>query len=248
MTQDLVILSPEKTILSYRLASLGSRTWALFIDLLIIGCIIFGATILLGVVSALGIEGLAEMVYVIIIAALPFLYPLLLEAMFNGVTPGKKAMGIRVRMADGTPITAQAAIIRNLLRPADMLPGTYLLGIIAVFLNPKSQRIGDLAAGTVVVQERLVPPRFQPTPYALGVHRYEGLIGELRGMTREDYDALRRLCDRFPEFGPSVQNKMIREVWKPVATRLAIPDYPEIHAIYLAEATVMNYGRTHGLL
>jgi uncharacterized RDD family membrane protein YckC len=248
MTQDLVILSPEKTILSYRLASLGSRTWAFFIDLIIIIGLLAGLGTVSTVMSVTGLEGLANLIFPIVATALPFVYPLLLELLFNGVTPGKKAMGIRVRMADGTPVTAQAALIRNLIRPADMLPGTYLLGIITMFLNPKSQRIGDLAAGTVVVQERLIAPRFQPTPYALGVHRYESVIGELRGMTREDYDALRRMCDRFPEFGPTVQAKMVREVWKPVATRLAVPDHPEIHPLYLAEATVMKYGRAHGLL
>ena len=67
-------------------------------------------------------------------------------------------------------------------------------------------------------------------------------------MTQEEYNALRRLCDRFPELPPPTQAKVIREIWKPIAARREVPDLPNVHPIYTAEAAVMKYGRQHGLL
>lgn len=176
------------------------------------------------------------------------LYFILLEGLWNGFTVGKRAMQIRVCMDDGRPITFMAALARNMIRPADMLPGTYLLGIAAMFMNPKSQRLGDLFARTVVVHAKRATPRFTPAPHALGYHPLEQHVGDLKGMTLEEYQALRRLCDRFPELPASVQNRLIRDVWRPIAIRRRIKSLPNIHDIYVAEAVVMKYGRDHGLL
>ena len=67
------------------------------------------------------------------------------------MTPGKKSQGIYVCHDDGTPITLSASMIRNLLRVADFLPFMYLVGVFSVLFNRKSQRIGDMVAGTMVV-------------------------------------------------------------------------------------------------
>ena len=170
------------------------------------------------------------------------------EGFWNGQTLGKKAVGIRVRMADGTPVTFLAALGRNLIRPADMIPGPYFVGFIAIFTNPKSQRLGDLVAGTVVCYEQRAASLYVASPHSAGIHPLESQIGDLRGMTQAEYYALRRFCDRFPELSQNTQNRLIEQLWSPIAKRRSVPSLPNIHPIYLAEAVVMKYGREKGLL
>jgi len=260
MPQELLVLSPEKTVLSFDLARIGSRIFAQLLDLLLI---VFGLFVLallcmlvayaLAVASAAtnASETMPALATVPLLFAITFgwlVYFILFEALWNGQTLGKKALGIRVRMADGTPITFAAALARNLLRPADILPFYYFLGLLSMFTNVKSQRIGDMVAGTIVIRERRPSPIFSPAPYSLGVHPFESHVGDLRGMTTDEYTVLKRLCDRFPELPTAVQDKLVEEVWWPFARRFKIAPIPNVHPVYLAEAVVMKYGRRQGLL
>jgi len=247
---DLAILSPEKTILTYRLAGLGARVGAHLIDLLAILTVIYALAFGLSLLFARIAPDLVGAVVILTISIFPFVYFIFLEGLWNGQTLGKKAAGIRVRMADGTPITFNAALGRNLLRPADMVPGTYFVGLLAIFTNPRSQRIGDLVANTVVTYERRAAAYFQPAPHRLAPqqHPFEEAVGPLRGMTQDEYDALRRMCDRFPDFTATTQARLLEEVWRPIADRRGVPEVTGVHPIYLAEAMVMRYGRERGLL
>jgi uncharacterized RDD family membrane protein YckC len=83
-------------------------------------------------------------------------YPVLFEVFRNGQTPGKKILGISVVHDDLTPISFGASLVRNLLRTADFLPFFYLFGLVAMVSNSRFQRLGDLAAGTLVVSIREV--------------------------------------------------------------------------------------------
>ncbi|MHB8637712.1 MAG: RDD family protein [Fimbriimonadaceae bacterium] len=250
MNTEILLLSPEKTVLSYRLASLGSRIGAHIIDLLLAGIVAFILAMLLMFLAQSGDFGqqLAGVATPIVVASF-FLYFILLEGLWNGQTLGKKALGIRVRMADGTPITFQGALGRNLLRVADLLPSMYFVGLAAIFTTPRAQRFGDLVSGTIVTHEKRGLPNFSPAPHRLaGEHPYEQYVGELRGLTLEEYRALRRFCDRYPELAAPIQARMLDEIWRPIALRRAVPEMPGVHPLLLAEATVMKYGRMHGLL
>lgn len=245
---SLVVLTPERTIVTYPLAGLGSRVMAHLLDLMILGgslfVVILAITQILGRIDA----GIAQAVSGVIAVASPFLYFILFEGLMHGRTPGKLASGLRVRRIDGTPISFSQAVGRNLLRPADLIPGTYLLGLIAVFATPRGQRIGDLVAGTVVVREPRMVGVIPAAPHAAGIHPLEGAVGDLRGMTDAEYHALRAYADRFPEFGPEVRERLTREVWAPIAARVGVPARPDVHPIHLAEAVVMKYGRKRGML
>ncbi|MBI5707129.1 MAG: RDD family protein [Armatimonadetes bacterium] len=250
MAQELILLSPEKTVLSIRLASLASRVLAHVLDLFIYVVLVAATYMVLGILSvanAIDMQAVNALFMFLSLSGL-FLYFILFEALWNGQTLGKKAAGIRVRMADGTPVTPQAAIGRNLVRPADLLPTAYFLGLVAMFTNTKSQRIGDLAANTIVVHDRRPQPIFQPAPYVLGEHRFESQVGDLTGMTLAEYVALKRFCDRYPELSAASQGRFVGEVWDPFARRRGVPSLPGVHPLQLAEAVVMKYGRIHGLL
>lgn len=251
MAQEVALLSPEKTIVTYRLAGLGARALANILDLILVYVtIIFLGMIGSMVASYLGVfvSSVFEAVMMILVFAFPILYFILLEGLWNGQTIGKKAAGIRVRMIDGTAIRFGSAVGRNLMRAADFLPFGYFAGVIAMFTNQKCQRIGDMISGTIVVYERSAPVRFTVAPHAVNTHPLEGSVGELKGMTMEEYLALRRFCDRFPELSTNIQSKMVQEVWLPIARNRGIPEIPNVHPIYVAEAVVMRYGRSHGLL
>ncbi|MEI8281604.1 MAG: RDD family protein [Armatimonadota bacterium] len=254
MPLDIAVLSPEKTVLTYRLAGLGSRALAHFIDCLIILATIILLYVLVILFAGLTFGVLPDLSYIAIgvvafvVSLLPFAYFVFFEGFWNGQTIGKRMAGIRVRMADGTPITFAASTGRNLLRVADFLPVLYFLGTVAMFVNPKLQRVGDLVAGTIVTHEVRVVPTFSIAPHRVGIHSLENLVGELRNMTDAQYYVLRRYCDRFPELPSDVQNHLTDTVWLPMAEALGVKMQSQVHPLYLAEATVMKYGRVRGLL
>lgn len=245
MAHEVAVMTPEKVMVAYRVARLGSRIGAHLLDIIII---LFGIYAITSASAPIANSPVVGPIVAVVLTFFPFIYFILLEGLWNGQTVGKKAAGIRVRMADGTPITFAAAAFRNLLRPADMLPGPYLVGLVMMFLNPRGQRVGDLAAGTMVTHERLPTFLPMPAPHHFGVHPFEQHIGELRRMTRGEYFAIKRLCDRFPQFEMDQQQRLMQEVWEPFKTKHGIETVPNVHDIYLMEAVVMHYSRRHQLL
>lgn len=95
-----------------------------------------------------------------------WIYPIAFEALWNGQTPGKRFMQLAVVHDDGTPIGWSPALIRNLVRVVDIIPGCYLVGLITTFLNRDFKRLGDLAARTVVVYRQRERVRGQKVPEA----------------------------------------------------------------------------------
>lgn len=129
---------------------LGLRFVALIIDGIIFGMLGYLIGAVTGGTSGAGFElegGPAFLYYL-----LSFLYYILMEA-FMGGTVGKLALGMRVELEDGSPVTIGASIIRNLLRFVDFLPFAYILGMIMISTSPLKQRLGDRVAKTVVIKK-----------------------------------------------------------------------------------------------
>jgi hypothetical protein len=89
----------------------------------------------------------------VLVFVLDWLYFMGFEVFWNGQSPGKRVLGLRVIGIDGTPLTWQQSVVRNLLRPADQFPLVYGVGAVSAILSGKAQRLGDMAAGTMVVVE-----------------------------------------------------------------------------------------------
>jgi uncharacterized RDD family membrane protein YckC len=168
----LIIETPEQTVLEFPLAGIGSRSLALAIDTLLQ----IGVLILLGLVAGIiSFEGFLprlgkQYVYAILIF-LAFLsqfgYFAFFETIWNGRTPGKKWIHLRVITDSGRPVGAQEAILRNLMRIVDSLPSIYAVAIITSLISPQNKRVGDYLAGTVVIQEKSVQgdrSYWNPTP------------------------------------------------------------------------------------
>lgn len=242
-----MVLTPEKTVVSFVTAGIGGRIAAQVLDLMILTALVW----VIGTVGSLigiFIPGrIEEGLIIFAIVASFFLYFILFEWLMNGQTLGKKAASIRVVSHDGTPITLRGAVYRNLVRIADLLPVFYFAGLIACFMNEKSQRLGDLVAGTLVIQVAKPNPHYTITPHHAGVHPFEESIGELRTMTMEEYFAIKRLCDRFPELPPTIQQRSVDEIWMPFAEKEGVEPIPDVHPVYQMEAVIMKYGRKRKL-
>lgn len=248
MQSEFAFLTPEKTILESQFAALGSRILAQLID----GIVVYaGVLAIILVASQFVFSGNigADMLLPPLLIFSPFLYFILMEGLCRGRSVGKMVTGIHVVMVDGTPITFQAAIGRNIMRVADFLPMFYFLGACGIFLTPKSQRLGDQTAGTIVIRSRPAEGvRIRPAPHRAGVHAFESAIGSLRGMTIEEYGVLKCLCDRFPELSYEAGQELLTTVWEPIAAKYGIKPVPGAYPLQLAEATVMKFSREHGLL
>ncbi len=171
--ETLIIETPERVSLEFALASIGNRFLAVAIDHFIqYLTIIIVAWAFLSLSGYGGYSGGGEspsqlfnevpkwtIALMILVLFLLFSgYFILFEWLWNGQTPGKRLMKLRVIREDGRPLTLWEAIARNLLRIFDAVPGfvlpVYSIGLIVIFLSSRDQRVGDVFAGTVVVRER----------------------------------------------------------------------------------------------
>lgn len=156
---QLIIETPEQTSLQFPLAGIGSRFLALAVDTIIQVAVAF--SLLLIALSFIPLLRLLGSVSQWIGASLIFAgfliyaaYFAFFEALWNGQTPGKRLIQLRVMKDDGRPIGPFDSVARNLVRLVDQLPGIYAVGIIAVLFSRQSKRLGDQVAGTVVVHEK----------------------------------------------------------------------------------------------
>ena len=167
--ETLIIETPERVPLHFALASIGNRFLAVaidhFIQYLAIVLISLAVLSFAGMTSNLFGDGFFQempkwtvAILIIVVFALFAGYFVFFEWLWNGQTPGKRLMKLRVIREDGRPITLWEALARNLLRIFDAVPGfvlpIYSIGLITIFMSNRDQRIGDMFAGTVVVRER----------------------------------------------------------------------------------------------
>jgi uncharacterized RDD family membrane protein YckC len=159
MQGDYRIATPENVSFGYQIAGIASRFLAAFVDHLVIFTVwfvlLFAAIALMGSGLLPALDSL--WIFVILGALLFFMlsgYFILFEMLWGGQSPGKRLVGLRVLHADGTPLTLVDSLVRNLVRWIDFLPVYYGVGLIAMFFSRESRRLGDLAAGTLVIRER----------------------------------------------------------------------------------------------
>jgi uncharacterized RDD family membrane protein YckC len=148
--------TPEGIDLHLRPASLVPRALAFAIDLAIRGLILLVMFIVLGLLGQFGM-GLGT----ILLFLVTWWYMVLFEVLNQGRSPGKQMLGLRVVHDDGTPIGWAASLTRNLLRFVDILPFGYTLGILSCLNHSSFKRLGDIAAGTLVVYRDVAPARPQ---------------------------------------------------------------------------------------
>src|SRR5437773_9336007 len=150
---ELVVATPERVSFEYQVAGLGTRGIAQILDLLILAGVLLG---LLFVAIAMGQVGLDTIAYLLAILGsfvIVFGYFWACEAFWSGQTVGKKVFRLRAVGDRGEPMTFVQAGIRNVVRIVDFLPYAYGVGLVVLFVNGRGKRLGDLAAGTIVVKD-----------------------------------------------------------------------------------------------
>jgi len=163
-SRDLLsVETPESVAFAYRLAGLASRGFALMIDALIITVIGIGEALaawgiyaLIGLVSKpLQAESASWLTggLLVVLFTSAYAYFLIGEVRGHGQTWGKRWMGLRVVRDDGSRVRFGDSVIRNLIRLIDFLPGNFTVGMVSIMVTRQHKRLGDMAAGTVVVRD-----------------------------------------------------------------------------------------------
>jgi uncharacterized RDD family membrane protein YckC len=183
---DYSVFTPERVRLRYDVADVGSRAAAALLDSAVQTALFFAFWIVLGV-GSIGSSSwftqvrdtwLITVLVILVFLGVFFLlwgYYLVFELVWNGQTPGKRLLDLRVIRENGYPIRAPDAVVRNLIRVVDGPPFGFAVGVIAMLLNERAKRLGDFAAGTIVVREarrqRLeqLPGFLAPAPPAVPV-------------------------------------------------------------------------------
>lgn len=255
MTRDepldttVAIEAPEQIRFRHRLAGPAQRAAAHLIDLLIIAT----ALIVLFVLLVLGAsatfrenaaEGLLKveagfMLLAVFVAQ--WGYFALFEGMRNGRTPGKALLSLRVVKTGGEPVGLVDAVLRNLLRAADLLPFGYAAGVLCMLVDPKFRRLGDLVAGTmVIVEDRL------GVALPLGVHPptpEESALLPLRVLLdSEELRAIELFLRRAPDLGPALAAELASIVAEPLGRKYGLrhPDPARLLALLYLRATACS--------
>lgn len=207
--ETLVIHTPENVRFQYVLAGLGSRATAFLLDTairaLFVLCIFFSAFFLSAwlpkMIPAGFFAGLSRtwiMAFGVIAYGIVDLgYFLLFEALWSGQTPGKRHQNLRVIKGNGQPIGWLESSIRNVLRAVDLMLGFYPVGLIVMFLSKNNQRLGDYAAGTVVIiEQKQGVPKKRTRLHSSETLKYREIEPHVSQLKSQQYQILRSFLDR----------------------------------------------------
>lgn len=217
------IVTPEAVLLEFETAGVGSRTVAILIDLLAQFAAIIGLVLILGAAAAGGLPEIVGTVSIIVgLFLVIFGYPIAFETLWGGRTLGKAAMGLRVVTREGGPVRFRHAAIRGALGLVDLY---LLLGAVAVvtsLLTKEGQRLGDLAAGTLVLRERTAAGHADSMvfPVPRGWEAYVASL-DVSGVTTDQYGLVRDYLLRV--------NDLSRDARWHLGVRLANPIARAIH-------------------
>lgn len=213
ISETLVLETPEQLEINYSIARLGSRFIAALWDSLFIA--ILEILLFLGVGAVLnalgGLDSVATENWVIAIAVLLIFvilwgYYVIFELIWNGQSPGKRLVGIRTVRYNGQPIGIVESAIRNIVRIIDFLPTGYGFGVVSMFADRQSRRLGDFAAGTIVVHDKPAVALRDLGEQLMENEKYlEPAIPNLNSLSDIEIEAVRRFLSRRDELANEIQ-------------------------------------------
>lgn len=217
------ISTPEGVAIDLTLAGIGSRFVAGLVDGLIKGVailILVVASIMLSTADEGG-GTLATALAAIVIFLINISYDILFEVLASGRTPGKRMNGIRVVGEKGQPVTFVPSAVRNLMRLVDILPIGYMVGAVSVLATARNQRLGDLAAGTMVVRDRrshhespLALPSSPVPPHLLQ-------MWDVSAISAEEVAAVRSFLARRSELTGQARYQLAEDLSRALRARVA---------------------------
>lgn len=243
MSRYISVITPENVEVTHEIAGIGSRFIGALVDhALQLLAVIGGAVVF--TLAFTGLGGLSRVFagavpgwLALVLALWTFLvlagYHVTFELLWSGQTPGKRVAGARVVRDGGRPIDPSASVIRNLVRIVDLLPLSYGVGLATIFFDREYRRLGDIAAGTLVVRERRADGlgAFGKPPTAL-VTGYMEQLGDVSCITAEELRALRRFSARRNELAIAIQAHIAMRLAAPLLERLGADLQVEIQWHY----------------
>lgn len=227
------LITPERVLFSYPLAGPSRRALAYLVDLAIIVLLILGS--FLASLAATGFQGAGFGVGLALTFGVVWGYGTICEGGFNGRTVGKRLAGLRVVGVQGVPITASQAAIRNLLGAVDgPFPFLYLPGFASMALTRRFQRLGDLAAGTMVIVEEV---RLETKMLRVEDRAVIDVVNLLPMRVAATSDQARALSDYVKSrgrFGPDLREEIAQPLAAPLRTRHGLPDSATADAVLCA--------------
>ena len=234
MDDRYTIDTPENIEFAYEIAGIGSRFLAAIVDTLLIGIAEVVIVLLISLILA-STERFADTAGSLLLAAgtlLAFIvlwgYYIAFELLWNGQSPGKRLIGLRVVREGGLPVTFVGSAIRNLIRIADFLPAFYGIGVVVMFIDRRARRLGDLAGGTLVVKERrgitldsLTAPGAAPLP---GPHDPgTPAIPNIDLVSDQEYTLVQEFLRRRSELGREPRARLGTQLAAGLQARLSLP-------------------------
>jgi uncharacterized RDD family membrane protein YckC len=254
---SLKIQTPEHVGFRYVLAGLGTRSTAFVLDttfrFLVVLFIFLAVSLLaqwLPTLDPTGIFGALPKTWLLALAVLAYGivdlgYFLVFEAVWSGQTPGKRLQKLRVIKVNGQPIGWLESSIRNILRAVDILLGFYPLGLLVMFLSSRSQRIGDYAAGTVVIVERRREvPMDRTRLRSLAKVNLAELELYILSLQAKQYQIIRSFLQRREAMDDSHRRELARTLVQRLIKKWPISARPEIPDEDFLEVIVGLYERS----
>jgi uncharacterized RDD family membrane protein YckC len=225
------VLTPERVSLQYDIAGVGSRGTAALIDSFIQGVVLTLIVVALAATAVIGSalklansEGAVIFLFALAVLA-SFLitagYYILFEIIWSGQTPGKRLLGVRVMRDNGYPLRPVDAVVRNLVRIVDWLPGYYAIGVVSMLLNKRSKRLGDFAAGTIVVREGLQSRGVAPSQTSATAASSVG--GAAYALSPADASLVRDFLVRRATMDPERRTDLAARLASVLSTRYGLP-------------------------
>ncbi len=239
--------TPEQVAIQYELAGIGSRAVAAAVDaalqLLAIGLLCAVPVVLVQMQVLPGWSAWSNALLYSLGTLLIFLilwgYYLYFETLWNGETPGKRLLGLRVIKDGGYPVDFRAVVIRTLVRAADLLPGVpvlplYGFGIVSALLHPRYQRLGDMAAGTLVIRHGAGERARRDALGAAQVFRLldPTALTLLARLTREEFQTVQRFLERRGDLPFHLQGLFAQRLAQQLIARMGYQE-PELGMDYL---------------
>jgi uncharacterized RDD family membrane protein YckC len=236
----MTIATPEGVEVDVVLAGLGSRFLARFLDALLQAGLILALAVVVGIIgSPLDLGGWGVAAWAVGAFAVIFVYDVLFELLASGRTPGKQAAGIRVVGLRGEPVTFRASAVRNVLRIFELVL-FYFPAVVSILVTKRNQRLGDLAAGTVVAREKFGgrTDGSVPTTTTITVPAQHVVTWDVSGITADEVVAVRHFLDRRVALPWPVRNHLGWELWRRLQPRIAGAPV-DAHPEYVLEGLVV---------
>ncbi len=241
------IVTPEAVLLEFAEAGLGSRSLAFLVDLAVRGAIVWGVLFATSLVGFLVDETLAVVVLIGTGFGVLIVYPIVCETIWNGRTPGKMAVGLRVVTIEGAPVRFRHAAIRSALGMIDFVVSAGSIAILSALATRQSQRLGDLAAGTIVIRERQAGAHSQPIVFQ-APPGWEGFTAsvDVAALADEGYVLIRSFLLRVHELRPEARWQRGVELATLVASTLGVDVPPGAHPEAFLVSIASAYQARHG--